>query len=96
MKKFIITVMLAFVALAAYAQKDTTVVSPSAVKMDIESYINKKGEVKYQYWATYRGEVYTSNKSTYERAQLYRRFGYSPLFVLITDRKSKAQKIIIL
>ena len=96
MKKIFIAIVLALACFTAKAQKDSTVISASAVKMEVESYINKKGEEKAQYWAVYKGEVYASNKSTYERANAYRRFGYQPLFILITDKKSKAQRIIAL
>ena len=98
MKKIIFIILFVFVAMTAKAQKDTTVLSsnPARITVDMESYVNKKGETKAQYWVIYKGEMYASNKSTYERANLYKRFDYQPLYVLISDKRSKAQRIVIL
>ena len=96
MKKLIVAIAFALISFMSFAQKDTTVINSSKLSVDIESYINKKGETKYQYWVKWDGELYASNKSTYDRAILYKRFGYDPLYVLITDKRSKAQRIVIL
>ena len=42
----------------------------SKITMETESYVNKKGQAKMNYWCLWDGEVYQSDKTTYRRYKL--------------------------
>ena len=96
MKKFIITIIAMIIGVACYAQIDTTLISEVSIKMETESYVNKKGETKTSYWCLWNGETYQSDKTTYRRYNAYKRYGAHPQYALLTNKKSRAQRIIIL
>lgn len=75
------------------AQNDTTIVN-SHIEFTKEDFVSKSGETKTYYYAQYNGKTFTSNKSSYDRAKLYRRFRKEYVCVLITNKKSK--RIVIL
>ena len=96
MKKIIIAVIMATLSICCYAQIDTTLIKSSQVTMETESYVNKKGETKTSYWCLWNGETYQSDKTTYRRYNTYKRYGANPQFAILTNKKSRAQRIIIL
>ena len=96
MKKLITTIIFAFLlGFFVSAQSDTTLVKGN-VTMDTESYVNKKGETKTTYYCLLNGSYFVSDKTSWRRYNAYKRFGVVPQFVLISNKKTKAQKIIVL
>ena len=80
-----------------YAKIDTTLIAGSSkITMETESYVNKKGQTKTDYWCILNGETYQSDKTTYRRYNAYKRYGANPQYALLTNKKSKAKRIIIL
>lgn len=96
MKKIIITAIFIMVASICYAQIDTVLIVSSKITMETESYVNKKGQAKTNYWCLWDGEVYQSDKTTYRRYNAYKRYNANPQFALLTNKKSRAKRIIIL
>ena len=96
MKKIIIIAILIMVASTCYAQIDTVLITGSKITMETESYVNKKGQAKMNYWCLWDGEVYQSDKTTYRRYNAYKRYNANPQFALLTNKKSRAKRIIIL
>lgn len=96
MKKIIIAIIFIMATSICYAQIDTTLITNSKITMETESYVNKKGQTKTDYWCLWNGEVYQSDKTTYRRYNAYKRYKANPQFALLTNKKSKAKRIIIL
>lgn len=80
-------------SIITYAQADTTVIRGNTIFYE-DIFINKDGETKVDYYCKYNNEKYKSNKTSYTRFLLYRRFNANYVAVIITNKKSK--KIIIL
>ena len=97
MKRFIISILVSFVCLIGYAQKDTLVLRENAkITFFEEQSVNKAGNVRVEYFAEYDGETYVSNKQSIVRHKVYQRFKKNPIYAIIVDRKSKARKLIVL
>jgi len=96
MKKIIIAIAIIMASISCYAQVDTTLIKGSSITMETESYVNKKGQTKTDYWCLWNGETYQSDKTTYRRYNAYKRYGANPQYALLTNKKSKAKRIIIL
>ena len=96
MKNIIITIAIIILSVECYAQIDTTLISGTSVRMEVESYVNKKGETKTSYWCLWNGDTYQSDKTTYRRYNAYKKYGANPQYALLTNKKSKAKRIIIL
>lgn len=96
MKKIIVVFMIVF-SLAANAQnqKDTTLVH-SMCTFSTKASISTKGTPKMEYYITTSGDTYVSDATSYKRYKALKRFGATPNYAMITDRKTKAKKIIIL
>jgi len=96
MKNKILFLFLAFCcAITLYAQSDTTRIN-APLRFDYETIITKSGKASTKYYAIYNGEIYDSNKTSMKRYYTIRKFGGQPCAVLITNKKSKAKKIIVL
>ena len=96
MKHKILLLFLTFCcATALYAQSDTTRIN-APLRFDYETITTKSGKTSTKYYAIYNGEVYDSNKTSMKRYYTICKFGGQPCAVLITNRKSKAKKIIVL
>lgn len=95
MKRLLIVVILIVSNIASYAQNDTTVVKGSTEFIK-EYYISKSGEQKPKYYCNYNGEKYTSNKTSYDRSKVYKRFNQSYVAIIITNTDKKSKRIIIL
>lgn len=95
MKKIFILIILCITSFYAYAQKDTTLVTTPCV-FTTQTTTTDKGTLKTEYYVTTLGEKYVSTATSYKRYKALKRFGASPNYAMITDRKSKAKKIIIL
>lgn len=97
MKKIIVVFMaitLSF-SIKAQNQKDTTLVH-SPCTFTTKASISTKGTPKMEYYITTAGDTYVSDATSYKRYKALKRFGATPNYAMITDRKTKAKKIIIL
>ena len=99
MKKAITTLMaltaMSVGAVSAFGQNDTTLVK-SPIKWEQTTEQSKSGEDKLTYYAVIDGERFVSNKSSVERYRKISRYGGTPCVVRITNRKSKATRVITL
>ena len=96
MKNKILLLFLAFCcATTLYAQSDTSRIN-APLRFDYETITTKSGKTSTKYYAIYNGEVYDSNKTSMKRYYQIKRFNGQPCVVMITNKKSKAKKIIVL
>ena len=99
MKKIISKILCIFLAVLItteiYAQNDTTRINAS-IRFDTETIITKSGKSTEKFYAIYNGETYDSTKTSMKRYYTIKRFNGQPCVVLITNKKSKAKKIIVL
>ena len=105
MKKMFIGAMMLVASVIAGAQntkvseKDTTVVKYSSIKFDKETYESKTGKFKTDYLVLIDGTWYETNKSSYERYYLIKRYGGIPCVVFVKPKESKVKvtpKVIVL
>lgn len=94
-KKITFTILAVLIATVSYAQSDTVAIK-APIRFDYETITTKSGKASTKYYAIYNGEVYDSNKTSMKRYYTIRKFGGQPCAVLITNKKSKAKKIIVL
>ena len=99
MKKIISKILCIFLAVLItteiYAQNDTTRIN-APIRFDTETIITKSGKSTEKFYAIYNGETYDSTKTSMKRYYTIKRFNGQPCVVLITNKKSKAKKIIVL
>ena len=88
------TITLSF-SIKAQNQKDTTLVH-SPCTFTTKASISTKGTPKTEYYITTAGDTYVSDATSYKRYKALKRFGATPNYAMIIDRKTKAKKIIIL
>ena len=92
----ILIFILAFcIATNAAAQSDTTRVS-GGIRFEKEVLTTKTGKTVEKVYANYNGETYESNKTSMKRYYLIRKYGGQPCAVMITNKRSKSKKIIVL
>lgn len=96
MKKTLLTICALLVgAHLLSAQNDTTLVR-KAVKFDTETFVSDKGNTKENYTATIDGETYPTTKTAMQRHALIVRFGGTPNVAIVTNEKTKKQRVIVL
>ena len=99
MKKIINKIFCIFLAILIateiYAQNDTTRINGS-IRFDTETIRTKSGKSTEKFYAIYNGETYDSTKTSMKRYYEIKRFNGQPCIVMITNKKSKAKKIIVL
>ena len=99
MKKIISKIFCIFLAILIateiYAQNDTTRIN-APIRFDTETIITKSGKSTEKFYAIYNGETYDSTKTSMKRYYEIKRFNGQPCIVMITNKKSKAKKIIVL
>lgn len=96
MKNKILLLFLAFCcATTLYAQSDTTRIN-APIRFDTETIVTKSGKSTEKFYAIYNGETYDSTKTSMKRYYQIKRFNGQPCVVMITNKKSKAKKIIVL
>ena len=99
MKKIISKIFCIFLAILIateiYAQNDTTRIN-APIRFDTETIITKSGKSTEKFYAIYNGETYDSTKTSMKRYYTIKRFNGQPCVVMITNKKSKAKKIIVL
>lgn len=99
MKKIISKILCIFltilIATEIYAQNDTTRIN-APIRFDTETIITKSGKSTEKFYAIYNGETYDSTKTSMKRYYEIKRFNGQPCVVMITNKKSKAKKIIVL
>ena len=99
MKKIISKILCIFLAILIateiYAQNDTTRIN-APIRFDTETIVTKSGKSTEKFYAIYNGETYDSTKTSMKRYYTIKRFNGQPCVVMITNKKSKAKKIIVL
>lgn len=99
MKKIISKILCIFLAILIateiYAQNDTIRIN-TPIRFDTETIITKSGKSTEKFYAIYNGETYDSTKTSMKRYYEIKRFNGQPCVVMITNKKSKAKKIIVL
>lgn len=96
MKKTILTICALLVgALALSAQNDTTLVR-KPVKFDTETFVSDKGNTKETITATIDGQDYPTTKTAAQRHATILRFGGTPNVAIVTNEKTKKQRVIVL
>lgn len=93
--KIIFTILAVLIATVSYAQCDTVAIK-APIRFDTETIVTKSGKSTEKFYAIYNGETYDSNKTSMNRYYTIRKFGGQPCAVLITNKKSKTKKIIVL
>lgn len=93
--KIIFTILAVLIATVSYAQCDTVAIK-APIRFDTETIVTKSGKSTEKFYAIYNGETYDSTKTSMKRYYTIRKFGGQPCAVLITNKKSKAKKIIVL
>ena len=98
MKKLLLIAAIVLGAINAGAEPtkvaaDTTVVKTS-VRFDKETFVGDKGNFKETYQVLVNGKWYPTNKSSYERYFLIKRYGGQPCVVFI--KKDKNVRVIVL
>ena len=92
----IISIILAFCySTNANAQSDTTRIEPN-LRFEVEKLVSKTGKSTEKVYVHYNGEYYESNKTSMKRYYLIRKYNGQPCAVMITNKKSKSKKIVIL
>lgn len=95
MKKLIVMLVCMVLSVAAYAQKDTTLIHKNVV-FDTEVTQSKTGNEKINYIAKIDGVWYLSDKTSYTRYQTAKRFKANPNIAIVEDKKTKSIKVIVL
>ena len=96
MKNKIFFFILAFcITISAAAQSDTTRIS-GGIRFEQEVLTTKTGKTVEKVYAIYNGETYESNKTSMKRYYLICRYNGQPCVVMITNKKSKSKKILVL
>lgn len=96
MKKTLLTISALLVgALALSAQNDTTLVR-RPVRFEIETFVSNKGNTKETLTAVIDGKTYPTTKSALKRHATTLRYGGTPNVAIVTNRKTKSQKVIVL
>ena len=96
MKKTILTLCALLVgALALSAQTDTTIVR-KAVRFDTETYVSDKGNTKETTTATIDGKTYPTTKTAAKKHATIVRLGGTPNVAIVTNEKTKKQRVIVL
>ena len=93
--KIILTILAVLIAIVSYAQCDTVAIK-APIRFDTETIITKSGKSTEKFYAIYNGETYDSTKTSMKRYYEIKRFNGQPCVVMITNKKSKAKKIIVL
>ena len=93
--KIILTILAVLIATVSYAQCDTVAIK-APIRFDTETIITKSGKSTEKFYAIYNGETYDSTKTSMKRYYEIKRFNGQPCVVIITNKKSKAKKIIVL
>ncbi len=93
--KIIFTILAVLIATVSYAQCDTVAIK-APIRFDSETIVTKSGKSTEKFYAIYNGETYDSTKTSMKRYYTIKRFNGQPCVVLITNKKSKAKKIIVL
>lgn len=96
MKRIIIIVISIMISICAYGQKDTTIINYNTIDFSYETTISKTGKVKTEYLVNYRGSWYVTDKTSYNRYITAKRFNLYPNVAIVTDKKTKAKKIIVI
>ena len=94
-KKITFTILVVLIATVSYAQCDTVAIK-APICFDTETIITKSGKSTEKFYAIYNGETYDSTKTSMKRYYAIKRFNGQPCVVIITNKKSKAKKIIVL
>ena len=94
-KKILLTILAVLIATVSYAQCDTVAIK-APIRFDTETIITKSGKFTEKFYAIYNGETYDSTKTSMKRYYAIKRFNGQPCVVMITNKKSKAKKIIVL
>ena len=94
-KKIILTILAVLIATVSYAQCDTVAIK-APIRFDTETIVTKSGKSTEKFYAIYNGETYDSTKTSMKRYYQIKRFNGQPCVVMITNKKSKAKKIIVL
>ena len=96
MKKTILTICALLVgAHLLSAQNDTTLVK-KAVRFETETFVSDKGNTKETTTATIDGTTYPSSKSAAQRYETALRHGGTPNVAIVTNEKTKKQRVIVL
>lgn len=97
--KILISTILAILAFSyasiANAQSDTTRIEPN-LRFEVEKLVSKTGKSTEKVYVHYNGEYYESNKTSMKRYYLIRKYNGQPCAVMVTNKKTKSKKIIIL
>lgn len=93
--KIIFTILAVLIATVSYAQCDTVAIK-APIRFDTETIVTKSGKSTKKFYAIYNGETYDSTKTSMKRYYEIKRFNGQPCVVMITNKKSKAKKIIVL
>ena len=94
-KKIVLTILAVLIATVSYAQCDTVAIK-APISFDSETIVTKSGKSTEKFYAIYNGEIYDSTKTSMKRYCEIKRFNGQPCVVMITNKKSKAKKIIVL
>ena len=93
--KFIIFILAFCIYTNATAQSDTTRIS-GGIRFEQEVLTTKTGNTVEKVYAIHNNETYESNKTSMKRYTLIRRYNGEPCVVMITNKRSKSKKIIVL
>ena len=93
--KIIFTILAVLIVTVSYAQCDTVAIK-APIRFDTETIVTKSGKSTEKFYAIYNGETYDSTKTSMKRYYEIKRFNGQPCVVMITNKKSKAKKIIVL
>ena len=91
----LILILAFYIATNVAAQSDTTRIS-GGIRFEQEILTTKTGKTVEKVYAIYNGETYNSTKTSMKRYYQIKRFNGQPCVVMITNKKSKAKKIIVL
>lgn len=96
MKKTLLTICALLVgAHLLSAQNDTTLVR-KPVRFETETFVSDKGNTKETTTATIDGKTYPTTKTAANRHAMILRFGGSPAVAIVTNEKTKKQRVIVL
>ena len=93
--KIIFTILAVLIVTVSYAQCDTVAIK-APIRFDTETIVTKSGKSTEKFYAIYNGKTYDSTKTSMKRYYEIKRFNGQPCVVMITNKKSKAKKIIVL
>ena len=93
--KTLLTIIVCFISIVAYAQNDTTLVN-KPVKFETELVKTKSGKETIKYYAIIDGKYYDTTKTTIKRYNDAIRFGGTPNVAFVENKKKTNRKVIVL